>query len=169
MSLQFLMPMAIFLIAAYIFKNSSDEMAYLSACISLVSLVISLFLAPWPIQLLLLMLVLLSNRRKALPSNEWVESQTQEKSDLLYRGANYKASPAQQEGTTIEITGKYRGRVWRSHDVVEVPMEQQPFNLKYRGVSVTNQKALVPVAKEPLKEGTNQSSESKAKTLLHAK
>lgn len=168
MSLLFLMPVAIFLIAAYVFKNSTDEMAYLAASISLVSLVISLFLAPWQIQLLLLMLVLLINTGQRSPSNQQVESQTQEKSKLLYRGANYELPPVQQEGTSMEITGKYRGRVWRSHDVVNVPSEPQPFNLKYRGVSVTNQKALVPVVKEPVPESTNHNSESKAKMLLRA-
>lgn len=168
MSLLFLMPMAIFLIAAYVFKNSTDEMAYLAASISLVSLVISLFLAPWQLQLLLLMLVLLSNTGQRLPSNQPVESQTQEKSKLLYRGANYELPPAQLEGTSQEITGTYRGRVWRANDVVNVPSEPQPFNLKYRGVSVSNQKALVPVVKEPVQDGMNQSSESKAKMLLHA-
>ncbi|HEY9649318.1 MAG TPA: DUF4278 domain-containing protein [Coleofasciculaceae cyanobacterium] len=168
MSLLFLIPVAIFLIAAYVFKNSTDEMAYLAATISLVSLVISLFIAPWQIQLLLLMLVLFSNLGQRRPSNQAVESHEQEKSTLLYRGANYELPPVQLEGTSMEITGKYRGRVWRSHDVVNVPSEAQSFNLKYRGVSVTNQKALVPVVQEPQHDDMNHSSESKAKMLLHA-
>jgi hypothetical protein len=42
MSFTFLIPMAIFLIAAYIFKNSTDEISYLAALISLISLFFSL-------------------------------------------------------------------------------------------------------------------------------
>ena len=59
MSWSFTIPLVIALTVAYILKKSADEIAYLAVAILIVSVVLSLVLAPWPIQLLLLALVLL--------------------------------------------------------------------------------------------------------------
>ena len=110
MSLVFVVSLAILIISAYIFKHSADEISYLAAAISLVSLLISLVLAPWPIQLLLLILVLLSNRQQALPSDYLVEPQEEEKAKLTYRGVSYEPTPPPVDVTEAEMTGKYRGQ-----------------------------------------------------------
>lgn len=107
MSLVFVISLAIGIIAAYIFKHSADEISYLAAAIALVSLLISLVLAPWPIQLLLLILALLSNRQRALPSDYLVEPQEEEKTKLSYRGVSYKPTPPPVDVTEAEIRGKY--------------------------------------------------------------
>jgi hypothetical protein len=125
MSFTFLIPMAIFLIAAYIFINSTDDFFYLAALISLISLFFSLVLAPWPLQFLLLVLILFSNRRQSVPSKNLVKSQEEEKIKLLYRGANYELSIPTSEVTEVEVTGKYWGQVWRTRQLVKAPVSQK--------------------------------------------
>lgn len=66
MYLPFLIPLTTAIVAGYIFKNSADEMAYLTGLVTLVSLILSLVLAPWQLQLLVLMLVLVSTKRLLL-------------------------------------------------------------------------------------------------------
>ncbi|HEY9742124.1 MAG TPA: DUF4278 domain-containing protein [Coleofasciculaceae cyanobacterium] len=118
MSLTFLIPVAIFLIAGYIFKNSSDEISYLAAAISLISFFFSLVLAPWPIQLLLLVLIVFSGRGQSVPSEDVVESQEEEKIKLLYRGGNYELPNPTSEVTEVEIKGKYRGQIWKNRQLL---------------------------------------------------
>ena len=103
MPLSFLFPLALALIVAYILKNSADEIAYLSACILVVSLVVSLAIAPWQIQLLLLILVLLSNQRLLQPSMPLDESQEDKKIKLSYRGIDYEPDIPKEEVAEGEI------------------------------------------------------------------
>ncbi len=63
MHLFFLIPLVTSLVAGYIFNNYADEMAYLMGSITVVSIILSLVLAPWQIQLLILMLVIISTKR----------------------------------------------------------------------------------------------------------
>lgn len=63
MHLLFLIPLATSLVAAYIFNNSADEMAYLMGSVTIVSIILSLVLAPWQIQLLILMFVIISTKQ----------------------------------------------------------------------------------------------------------
>lgn len=125
MSLVFVISLAILIISAYIFKHSADELSYLAAAISGVSLLISLILAPWPIQLLLLIVVLLSNRQQALPSDYLVEPQEEEKAKLTYRGVSYEPTPPPVDVTEAEMTGKYRGQFWKTRNLVKTS-ETQP-------------------------------------------
>lgn len=62
MQLFFLIPLTICLAAGYVFKNSADEMAELTGLVIFVSLILSLVLAPWQFQLLVLMLVTISTK-----------------------------------------------------------------------------------------------------------
>lgn len=64
MHLFFLIPLVTSLVAGYLFNNSADEMAYLMGSITVVSIVLSLVLAPWQIQLLILMFVIISTKRR---------------------------------------------------------------------------------------------------------
>lgn len=70
MHLLFLIPLTTSLVSGYIFRSCTDEMAYLTGSITVVSLILSLVLAPWQIQLLILMLVMTSTRR-LLRQNEY--------------------------------------------------------------------------------------------------
>lgn len=66
MHLLFLIPLMTSIVAGYIFKNSADELADITDSVTLVSLILSLVLAPWQLQLLVLMLVIISTRRLLL-------------------------------------------------------------------------------------------------------
>jgi hypothetical protein len=67
MSLFFLIPLTISLVTGYIFKNSAADMAELMILATVFSLILSLVLAPWQLQLLVLILVLISTRRVLPP------------------------------------------------------------------------------------------------------
>lgn len=62
MGLVFLIPLTTGLVAGYIFKNSADEMAYLMGAVTIICLILTLVLAPWQIQLLVLILVLITTK-----------------------------------------------------------------------------------------------------------
>ncbi|AFY47789.1 hypothetical protein Nos7524_1930 [Nostoc sp. PCC 7524] len=63
MPLFFLIPLATGLATGYISKKCHDETAYLVSLFTILSLILSLVLAPWPIQLVLLIVVLASTNR----------------------------------------------------------------------------------------------------------
>lgn len=132
-----LVPVAIFLLLAYILTNCADEIAYIAAVILLVSLFLSLILAPWPIKWLLLALVLLSNRKISQPKLEQtVEKSNEKKIKLSYRGIDYEQKSSAVEVTEEEIIGKYRGQIYKSSSLKK-PIEFQPLaGLKYRGASI---------------------------------
>lgn len=70
MALAFLIPLLSGLVSGYIFKKSTDEIGYLAGAFAIVSFLISLVLAPWEIQLLLLIFVLFITQ-KLLQKNEY--------------------------------------------------------------------------------------------------
>lgn len=63
MPLFFLVPLTTCLVTGYIFKRCTDEVGYLAALIAIVSLILSLMLAPWQIQFLLLIVVLVTTKK----------------------------------------------------------------------------------------------------------
>lgn len=63
MNLTFLIPLTTCLVSGYIFKKSTDEMAYLTGSVTIVSLVLSIIIAPWQIQLLVLAYVMFSTKK----------------------------------------------------------------------------------------------------------
>jgi hypothetical protein len=70
MTLAFLIPLFTGLVSGYVFKKSTDEIGYLPGAFAIVSFLISLVLAPWEIQLLLLVFVLFITQ-KLLQKNEY--------------------------------------------------------------------------------------------------
>jgi membrane protein implicated in regulation of membrane protease activity len=124
----FLMPLFTGLISGYIFQKSTDEIGYLAGVAAVISFVMSLILAPWEIQFLLLVVVLVSTH-KLLQQNEsriklqsdrdriLVSQQQQIEVPCKYRGANYEPHDTVTEVTEGEVVGKYRGSPWRSHQV----------------------------------------------------
>ncbi len=59
MSLFFLIPLRISLVTGYIFKNSAADMAELIILAIVFNLILSLVLAPWQLQLVVLVMVLI--------------------------------------------------------------------------------------------------------------
>jgi uncharacterized membrane protein (Fun14 family) len=78
MALFFLVPLFTGLVTGYLSKKCHDEVAYLIGVFTVISLFISLVLAPWQIQLLLLILVIISTQ-KLLRNNENKQRQTHRK------------------------------------------------------------------------------------------
>jgi hypothetical protein len=63
MPLFFLIPLFTGLATGYLSKKCNDEIAYLIGLFTIISLVLSLVLAPWQIQFVLLVLVIISTNR----------------------------------------------------------------------------------------------------------
>ncbi|MBC1239941.1 hypothetical protein VF14_06870 [Nostoc linckia z18] len=57
MALFFLIPLCTAIATGYIIKKSTDEIAYLAGVFAVISLILSLVLAPWQIQFGLLIIV----------------------------------------------------------------------------------------------------------------
>lgn len=156
----FIIPLGIALVVNYIVKNATDEIAYIATAILVVSLIVSLIIAPWQLQCLLVILVLLSNIRIWQKGEDAIDESTEPDQNLnpggsasvpalSYRGINYKVQPknkgeVNQEVKEGEIIGKYRGQVLKSHTSknTQVQTEKtQNFEIKYRGIKVNPQKS----------------------------
>lgn len=161
MHLLFLVPLTTGLISGYFFKNAVDEMAYLMGVITIVSLFLSLVLAPWQLQLLLLMLVIISTRKLLLLNQSQTElaDQVQPSSGSnfsnqptltsptltsKYRGVSYQPNTTPNP-TTVEaereLTGKYRGAAWKIRNVSQASKLPENSKLRYRGARPVNQTA----------------------------
>jgi amino acid permease len=70
MPLFFLVPLCTALITGYLVKQSNDEIAYIAGVFGFISFIVSLILAPWQIQLILLIAVLIGTN-KLLSKNEY--------------------------------------------------------------------------------------------------
>lgn len=118
--LSFTIWLIVSLVAVYVYANSNDEMAYLCATISVVSIIASLVLAPWQIKLLLLVLVLMSQNLRWVKQST-VPSQTNNLVSLSNNESQPKAAADQTER--------------KQRDLVETA-SHPAFELKYRGVSI---------------------------------
>ncbi|MDZ8106957.1 MAG: hypothetical protein RM338_15250 [Nostoc sp. DedQUE12a] len=78
MALFFLIPLCTALATGYLFKKSTDEVAYLAGVFAAISLILSLVLAPWQIQFGLLIIVLIITN-KLLQQNDSKQTQLQQK------------------------------------------------------------------------------------------
>ena len=70
MPLFFLIPLSICVITGYVFNRCSDEVGYLSGLFAIINFILSLILAPWEIQVLLLVVILVT-AKKLLQRNEY--------------------------------------------------------------------------------------------------
>ena len=70
MVLAFLLPLLTAIVSGYLFKKSTDEIGYFAAGVAIISFVISLILAPWEVQVLLLAVVLVSTQ-KLMSQNDY--------------------------------------------------------------------------------------------------
>lgn len=145
-----IIPLGLALVVYYILKHATDEIAYIATAILVVSLIVSLIIAPWQIQLFLLLLVFLSNIRIWQKTEESEDdlSPDQPKINMSYRGINYEVQPKSAIAANAEVKkaeivlGKYRGQILKTY----YPKPTQPpskinsnFAIKYRGIQVKNQ------------------------------
>nr|ADN13378.1 conserved hypothetical protein [Gloeothece verrucosa PCC 7822] len=56
MYLVFLIPLITALVTGYIAYTANDEITYLTGAVTVIFLLVSLILAPWPVQLLILLI-----------------------------------------------------------------------------------------------------------------
>ncbi|MFB2936328.1 DUF4278 domain-containing protein [Aerosakkonemataceae cyanobacterium BLCC-F154] len=149
MNFTFMIPLTIFIVATYFVKKSSDEIVYLCGLIAIVGLLLSLILAPWQIQLFLLVIAGLSTLKLRQPNQTVLEIEPTNKLSLLYRGSNYEHSSVSNnhEVAETDLTGKYRGQVWQNHhsEAAKIP---QIFHLRYRGANLDCQKYVAPSDRE---------------------
>ena len=148
--------LAVALVAVCVYAISQDEMAYLSATISVVSVIASLVLAPWQLKLLILVVVLLGQRlgsgsfflRELLTQNQVsasiaspVENRqsnqapTETKITLALDNQEKKQGLVLPKSrVTFEL--KYRGATEPKQRDVVIPQRRSSYQLKYRGVSL---------------------------------
>lgn len=142
MNFSFMIPLTIVFVATYFLKKSSDEIVYLCGLVIVICLLFSLVLAPWQIQLLLLVIAAFSTIKLRQPNQTITEIELDKKPSLLYRGSNYEhnaSNPNNIEVADADLEGKYRGQVWKNHHKEEVAIPHT-FHLTYRGATVECQK-----------------------------
>lgn len=142
MNFSFMIPLTIVFVATYFLKKSSDEIVYLCGIIVIICLILSLILAPWQIQLLLLVITALSTIKWRQSSETITEIELENKPSLLYRGNNYElntSDPDNIEVSEADLEGIYRGQIWKNHPPEE-DIIPQTFNLTYRGANAECQK-----------------------------
>ncbi|MDJ0733453.1 MAG: DUF4278 domain-containing protein [Nostocaceae cyanobacterium] len=142
MPLFFLVPLSAGLITGYICKESSDEIAQLSGVATVISLIVSLILAPWEIQLLLLILIIFTTHKLLLKNEYKLKLQDYNQKEFHYNSNSQKTiylrennpvkinqqySADRDEDRIIaskiveeEITGKYRGIPWKIHRLIKL-------------------------------------------------
>ena len=133
----FVISLAIALIAFYLCQKSADEMAYLCGVISVVSLIVSLVLAPWQLKLLLLVLALIS-QRWWFSRNSRMELQPNQPIKLSDR-ENYQPTTPTTKVVEREMTRQYRGQVCKPSNPEQPNASELTYELKYRGAGIHNQ------------------------------
>ena len=63
---------------------------------------------------------------------------------LTYRGTNYENDISAVEMVEGEIGGKYRGQSWNYRYPRHIPVPEQAYNLKYRGVEYNTKRTQEP-------------------------
>ena len=97
----FLLPLCTGLYSSYVCKRCQDEIGQLAGIVAAISLIISLVLAPWEIQLLLLLMVLLLT-----PKLLWKKDDTFEQNNDV---KTQDMVGSQHESSTHGVAMKYRG------------------------------------------------------------
>ena len=131
----FAISLAIALIAFYLCQKSADEMAYLCGVISVIGLIASLVLAPWQLKLLLVVLVLIS-QRWWFSRNSRIELQPNQPIKLSDREVNSQPTTPTIKRVKHEMTRQYRGQVCKPSNLEQASASELSFELKYRGVGI---------------------------------
>lgn len=147
MRLLFLLPLTSALITGYLFQKTTQEIAYLTGTIALVSLIFSLLIAPWQVQLIIVVVAIVIARQgwRRLQDIEKVEESikpdqvttTSKKKEInKYRGVLYNLSPSRINMTPGNLEIKYRGNPLPSQQLEPFGVIHRQSNLKYRGVDI---------------------------------
>jgi hypothetical protein len=135
----FLIPLALALGARYVAQKSEAEIAYLTAVLTLLFLLVSLLLAPWQIQILLLLLTAVAVRQFWLQLQPAPTAPINAEKSRQYRGISYEAPTASPPPTPQgeKLAQCYRGVNYSACPAaVPTPETKPPTALKYRGVSL---------------------------------
>lgn len=132
MEFSFLVPLGIGLIVGYKSLGSNHDIAHLVAIFAVINLLVSLLLAPWEIQILLLFVVAIAVRLW------WVKFDGQNEGDPLRGLDKNKNSPLQ-----------YRGIGYQPPQVTESPETQEPVVKCYRGINYQSPTPAAPTVEEP--------------------
>jgi hypothetical protein len=133
MRLFFLFPLTTGLISGYLCKKSADEMAYLTGTATVVSLILTLVLAPWQVQLLVLGVTIFATRKLLLKNASKSKSDSIAQSD---RPQVETSSVSTKKNVAAEIRGMYRGTPWISSQAKIPAPQPDPAQIKYRGASI---------------------------------
>jgi hypothetical protein len=114
MPLFFLVPLCTGLFSGYICKRYHDDIGQLAGIVAAISLIISLVLAPWEVQLLLLVLVLIATPKLLWKNDDKVNSSVnssinQSHSPELNHGDRQKVISPPSNSSSHILTMKYRG------------------------------------------------------------
>lgn len=140
MSLWFLVPSAICGVAAYLYPRLTDEPSYICAGLAVVMFPLALVLAPWEVQLLLLLGVLMVARSvlqaRTTPNPE---PELAGLSDHPSEQATDSHAALQSETEAIDNGDRvYRGLTWHVPDASqqgEQQVQHKVVELKYRGTT----------------------------------
>jgi hypothetical protein len=145
MRLLFLAPLLTGLLSIYISRKSQDELAYLTGAVAGISLLISLMIAPWQVQLLLLVLVFSTVRYiwKQGEAEDTFEVQQFQSTVKTKLNLMKDQKPAEIISSSVavtppEVTDKRKVRKYRGVLMDETVSQRAdtPSNLKYRGADV---------------------------------
>ncbi len=139
----FLIPLATGLMSGYLSYCLLDEIAYLTGALAAICLILCLLIAPWQIQLLILVFGFIAARTLWLKIQRQVIPQMDNLIDNIpqrtYRGIPYatdiKEEIAEQD---YKKEGTYRGKHWESNNTVLEKAENTKFIRKYRGIPLGN-------------------------------
>lgn len=166
MRLLFLIPLTTGIIFSYLAYTTSEDITYLTGVLAAFSLLLSLILAPWQLQLVLLLLILLSatqfwrrfsNQGEVEIEEQSANNKTQQPQKTInepipaanpstlrkYRGITYDSEikDHSQQPDEQELNGKYRGvSVKIQHSPQTPTLNNSKLELKYRGASVISDK-----------------------------
>lgn len=141
MRLYFVIPLIVALISVYLYQKSDEEISYLTGSVTVISLVLSLVLAPWELQavILAIALVLVRNLWKKIEEQREVNEDPPEIERETDKGNLKDPIPQPQNQPEPEnqpkLEKKYRGVTWNSEAVTPITTKPQKKPLKYRGVS----------------------------------
>ncbi len=148
----FLIPLTTGILSGYISYYLMDEIAYFTGALSLISLLICLFIAPWQLQLFILVLVLLAVRLLWIKVNAQPESidvssiledieeeVAKAEHQRTYRGIPYPSEdPENVPHIESPKKGTYRGVPWQTEQNPVKHSKDSKFIQKYRGIPISN-------------------------------
>ena len=134
MQLFFLISLATGTTASYLTKHTSNEISYFMGTLALISLLLSLILAPWQIKLIILIIVIVSMIRvwQHIGIGEEPEIQSEDLDKFQDRQDNQQQNQVLSE----ELTGMYRGHPYHITHSEQNQISKTDYKLKYRGVNI---------------------------------